>query len=249
MSIGLKFTCGLFTIFLLSGCASEIPDQKIYCGSDVFNGQEFIESLNKSNVFKAPVKTIRYLNPGHNEIKGNYLTRELTCDSKINFNNATEDEGKLTIKLDRYYVRAFEWKSKKEEEAEKLRLEKIKKEKEEKFIKRFPVSSFPLVAKISCGMYGNRLPLDVCLTNGYFSSAIEINNDAEYVYIQPYTIGDYGKYNEDRSFEIPLKKNFRIHMQNAGEQLNLGLEIKSREYDVTLYKKIVPYMGVISVKN
>jgi uncharacterized protein len=106
---------------------------------------------------------------------------------------------------------------------------------------------YPYTAVLSCGNSGfNNLNLIACMT-GDVETEIELDNGGDYGLYKGYNLPSDWQQTE-RGIEIPLKKSFRLEMQNSSEHLIMGLRVFDNNGNI-LFQKQVAQFGVIRVDN
>lgn len=106
----------------------------------------------------------------------------------------------------------------------------------------------PYRAELTCGLSGRHMLLLACFSSSALSTEIELRNGEAYGLYKPYEIQRLGVETE-RGFNINLKNNFELQVQNASESLVLGVRILDIRSGELLFQKQVGQFGVITVSN
>jgi hypothetical protein len=103
-------------------------------------------------------------------------------------------------------------------------------------------------AELTCGLSGRHMLLLACFSSSSLSTELELRNGEAYGLYKPFEIQRLG-HETERGFNIDLKNNFELQIQNASESLVLGVRILDVRSGELLFQKQVGQFGVITVSN
>lgn len=112
-----------------------------------------------------------------------------------------------------------------------------------------PISPFPYLAVISCGMNGwQNINVYGCFSGRNFDTEIELRNGKDYGLYKLHNIAQSFKQTRN-GLEIPLRSSFELRVQNSDDLLKLGVRIFNISTNEVVFQKQVGQFGVISVSN
>jgi len=108
---------------------------------------------------------------------------------------------------------------------------------------------FPYTAVINCGLDGfeNRVVLMGCMSHNGVTTELELTNGDQYGMYKGYNMPNDWPYTK-RGLEIPLSKHFQLKIQNAAENLMIGVRIFDNNGNI-VFQKQASHFGVIEVQN
>jgi ribosomal protein S21 len=112
-----------------------------------------------------------------------------------------------------------------------------------------PIKDFPYLAKISCTLGSNQLPMMACMQRGNMTTNIEIRSGQDYSMAQFTNLNIANSMGSNGGLTVLLRPTFQIKMQNASNEMTMNLEILDRQSNAVAYKKSAGQFDYISASN
>jgi len=112
-----------------------------------------------------------------------------------------------------------------------------------------PIKGFPYLAKISCTIGSNQLPMMACMQKGNITTNIEVRSGQDYSMAQFTNLNIENSMSSNGGLTILLRPTFQMKMQNASNEMTMNLEILDRQTNEVVYKKSAGQFDYISASN
>lgn len=136
-----------------------------------------------------------------------------------------------------------------DERAAAQRAEAERRAQEEQRRRAEYAKEFPYTATISCGMNDRHLNIMACMSGrSSLKSQLELTNGSQYKMYQAWEISQLGRETSE-GIVIPLRRNFKIKMQNVDDTLLLSAKVVSNATGQVVFTKSAARFGLILVEN
>lgn len=136
-----------------------------------------------------------------------------------------------------------------DERAAAQRAEAERRAQEEQRRRAEYAKEFPYTATISCGMNDRHLNIMACMSGrSSLKSQLELTNGSQYKMYQAWEVSQLGRETSE-GIVIPLRRNFKIKMQNVDETLLLSAKVVSNATGQVVFTKSAARFGLILVEN
>ena len=136
-----------------------------------------------------------------------------------------------------------------DERAAAQRAEAERRAQEEQRRRAEYAKEFPYTATISCGMNDRHLNIMACMSGrSSLKSQLELTNGSQYKMYQAWEVTQAGRETSE-GVVIPLRRNFKIKMQNVDDTLLLSAKVVSNATGQVVFTKSAARFGLILVEN